>query len=231
MSQNGLQRLSTEAIIQGCQAESTQPRAEESGYCFELFRRALEEQEASAWLALDAQYRQLILRWGRDYAPDLPREEIEQIAPDALPKFWQSLTNSAEPLTERFAHIGAVLKYLKQCTFSIVADYRRQLQRIDRIKQRLELAEQPIPKSQEQEQELSIRLDQEQLLQQVRAWIQTNVTDAAERQVLYLSYQEGLSPAEIAARFPKQFADAQYVRRVKERVLKRARRALRVETD
>ena len=126
---------------------------------------------------------------------------------------------------------GAVLKYLKQCTFSIVADYRRQLQRIDRIRQRLELAEQPLPKSQEQEQELSTRLDQEQLLQQVRAWVQTNVTDAAERQVLYLSYQEGLSPAEIAARFPKQFTDAQCVRRVKERVLKRARRALRVEAD
>lgn len=230
MSQNGLDRLSTEAIIQGCQVESTQPRNEESGYCFELFRRALEEEEPDAWLAIDAQYRQLLLRWATDYAPDLSREEIERIVPDALPKFWQSLTRSTVPLTHRFSHIGSLLKYLKRCTLSVLSDYRRQLRRIERIRQRLESAEQPQTLQTKNEHDVVTRLEQEQLLQQVRAWVKNYVRDAQERQVLYLSYQEGLSPAEIAALYAQQFPDAQSVRRIKERVLKRARRALRIYT-
>ena len=132
MSKNGLHHLSTKTIIQGCQDESTQPRAQETGYCFELFRRALEEQEQDAWHAIDEQYRQLILRWSCDYAPDLPRDEIEQVAAETLPKFWQSLTKPTEPLARRFSHIGAVLKYLKHCAFSVMCDYKRRLQRTER---------------------------------------------------------------------------------------------------
>jgi DNA-directed RNA polymerase specialized sigma24 family protein len=228
-TKNGLNRLNIDAIIEGCQAEATQPRDQESGYCFELFRRALEDEEPVAWLAIDAQYRQLLLRWGSDYAPDLPQEEIERIVPDALPKFWQSLTKSTIPLINRFAHIGALLKYLKQCTLSVLIDYRRQLQRSERIiRKQLEIAEQALPISQEDEQDLVERLEQEQLLLQIRAWIQSHVTDAEERQVLYLSYQVGLSPAQIAARYPDQFPEAQQVRRIKERILKRARRAFQI---
>ena len=220
--------LSTEAIIQGCQAEAAQPRAEESGYCFELFRRALEDEEPAAWLAIDQQYRQLILRWGCACAPDLPRQEVEQVVTTALPRFWQSLTRSAEPLARRFVHVGAVLKYLKQCTVSALLDHRRQLERAERLRRRLESTEQlltPELTSEQAEQNLVERLDQEQRLQQVRTWIRTEVTDAREQLVLYLSYQVGLSPCEIAAWYPQEFPDAQSVRRLKERVLKRARRA------
>jgi hypothetical protein len=230
MSENGLNRLSTEAIIQGCQSESGHPRSEETGYCFELFRRALEKQEQEAWLAIDAQYRQLILRWGCDYAPDLPHEEIEQIASETLPKFWQSLTKSAEPLTQRFAHIGAVLKYLKQCTLSVLYDYKRQLQRAERIRQHLEADNKTALFCHEPEHDLSVRIEQEQLLGQVREWVQTYVTEKQELQVLFLSYQVGLTPAEIVKRYPQDFPDAQSVRRIKERILKRARRALRAYT-
>jgi hypothetical protein len=79
------------------------------------------------------------------------------------------------------------------------------------------------------EEAVTERLVQEQLLQRVRTWIQANVTDSQERLVLSLSYQAGLSPGEIADRYPQEFPDAQAVRRVKERILKRARRALREE--
>jgi hypothetical protein len=221
------EELSTEAIIQGCQTEAAQPRAEESGYCFELFRRALEDQEAVAWTAIDQQYRQLILRWGCECAPDIPRAEVEEIVTAALPKFWQSLTRSTDPLTRRFAHVGAVLKYLKQCTVSVLLDYKRQLRRAERLRQRLVSADHLLTPQVTTEQDFSDRLDQEQLLQQVRAWIQTNVTDVQEQLVLHLSYQAGLSPCEIATWYPQEFPDAQSVRRIKERVLKRARRALR----
>lgn len=38
--------LSTEAIVQGCQAEAVRHRSEESGYCFELFCRDMEDEES-----------------------------------------------------------------------------------------------------------------------------------------------------------------------------------------
>ncbi len=87
-----LHQLELEEIVQGCQTESAQPRANESGYCFELFRRAIEEQEEAAWLAIDEQYRCLILRWIHNGSPGLPHEKVEELAPEALPKFWQDLT-------------------------------------------------------------------------------------------------------------------------------------------
>ena len=162
-----LRSLTLAGIAHRCTQETDlffQRRSYDPQYCFELFRRALEDEEASAWLAIDQQYRQLILRWGCDCAPDLPRAEVEQAVTATLPKFWQSLTRSTEPLTRRFTHVGAVLKYLKQCTVSVLLDYKRQLQRTERIRQRLESDDQILPFYQETEQELATRIEQEQLL-------------------------------------------------------------------
>ena len=44
-----------------------------------------------------------------------------------------------------------------------------------------------------------------------------------------LSYGYGLAPARIAEVHPEYFADAREVRRIKERLVKRARRSLREE--
>jgi hypothetical protein len=192
-----------------------------------LFRRALEEQEPAAWLAIDRQYHQLILRWGCDCAPDITPQEVEQLVTTTWLRFWQALTHSTEPFTRRFSHIGAVLNYLKQCTASVLSDHKRQLRRAERFRQRLDAAANSLPIQGVSEQVLAERLEQEQLLLQVRHWIRTSVTDAHEQLVLALSYQAGLSPAEIAARYPQEFPDAHSVRRIKERILKRARRALR----
>jgi ribosomal protein S17E len=152
---------------------------------------------------------------------------VEEIAPEALPKFWQTLTRSSTPLAERFAHVGALLKYLKRCTISIFRERERRIQRRERIRQRLESTNQDIPVQTESEEELLTRIDQEKLLQMVQRWIRTYVTDHQERRILCLSYEYGLTPAEIVKRYPQEFTDTQTVRRVKERILKRARRALK----
>ena len=112
----------------------------------------------------------------------------------------------------------------------MLLDYRRQIERRERLRQRLESDALPVAGQESAEETLTERLAQEQLLQRVRTWIQANVTDTQERLVLSLSYQMGLSPGEIAVRYPREFPDAQAVRRIKERILKRARRALREES-
>ena len=226
MFERSLHRMPLDNIIDGCQSESNQPRTQETGYCFELFRRALEEDEQEAWQAIDQQYKHLILHWIYSCSPQLPREEIEEIVPEALPKFWKVLTKSTIPMAERFAHVGAILSYLKQCAVSVLRDHERRLQRRERVKARLESAQQLGPYHLETEQELLTRIDQEKLLQLVRNWVKSYVTDPQEQQVLSLSFEVGLTPSQIAEQYPHDFPDVQTVRRIKERLLKRARRAM-----
>lgn len=226
MTDRSLRHLALTAVIAGCQAESNQDRAEEQGYCFELFRRALEEQEQAAWSAIDTQYHHLILYWMYNCSPSLPREEIDEVVPETLPKFWKILTKSATPLTERFTHVGALLKYLKQCAISVLRDHERCLQRRERIRGRLEAVNQLQFDHMENEQDLLAQIDQEKLLQRVQKWAETYVTDPQEQRVLSLSFEYGLTPTQIAENYPQEFSDVHTVRRVKERLLKRARRAL-----
>jgi hypothetical protein len=224
MPEQSLQDVPLDDVIRGCRIESGQPRGQEKGYCFELFRRAVEEQEQDAWSALNEQYRNLVVRWLANGSAALTREQAEEIAPETWSKFWRAQINADTPLSERFAHVGAVLKYLKQCTFSVVREYERRLWRRERIQQRLEVDGKVTTSLSEEE--LLARIDRERLLQQVRRWVETYVTDPQELQVLALSYEQGLTPAEIARQYPQEFTDAQMVRRLKERVLKRARRAM-----
>jgi hypothetical protein len=228
MLERPLRQLDLDEIIQGCRIEAGQPRSQEQGYCFELFRRAVEEQEQSAWLAIDEQYRYLIHQWLYDCSPGLPRRAVEEIAPETWPRFWQALTRSGVPLSDRFAHVGAILKYLKQCTISVFREYERRIRRREQIRQRLDSeGGQTLSAQTVTEEELLTRIDQERLLQRVQEWIRTCVTDKQEQRVLSLSYEHGLTPTEITERYPQEFPDAQTVRRLKERILKRARRALR----
>jgi hypothetical protein len=229
MPEQSLQNAPLDDVIRGCRIESGQPRGQEKGYCFELFRRAVEAQEQEAWSALDEQYRNLVIRWLSDGSSALTHDQVEEIAPETWSKFWRAQTNADTPLSKRFAHVGAVLKYLKQCTFSVVREYERRLWRRERIQQRLEVDGQVTTTFSEED--LLSRIDQERLLQQVRRWVETYVTDPQELQVLSLSYEQGLSPAEIARQYPQEFPNAQTVRRLKERVLKRARRAMESRQD
>lgn len=226
MLDNSLHELKLETVIEGCQAESNRPRSQEAGYCFELFRRALEEQQSAAWAAIDNQYKNLILHWIYCCAPTLSRDEVEEIVPQTLPKFWRILHKSANPLAERFEHVGALLNYLKQCAISVLRDHERRTKRRQRLHVRLSAPDQTLLRQPETEQELLARIDREQLVALVRRWVETYVTDPQERRVLSLSFEVGLTPKQIAEQYTDEFGDVQTVRRIKERILKRAKRAL-----
>ncbi len=229
MPKQTMQHLNVHDLIQGCRNESKQPRQQEEGYCFELFRRAVEEGDEIAWQAIDEQYRNLIIRWLNDGSASVPHEHVEEIAPETWSKFWRAQFNADMPLSDRFAHVGSILKYLKQCAVSVVKEYERQIWRRERIQQRVEGNGRLVVTFSEEE--LLSKIDRERLLQQIWHWIHTYVTDRQELQVLVLSYEHGLTPAEIARHYPQEFADAQTVRRLKERILKRARRAMQSERD
>jgi RNA polymerase sigma factor (sigma-70 family) len=228
MADPSIRRLSVDAVAAGCRDEARRPRREELGYCFELFRRALDEGSQPAWQALAAQYHNLILDWVHAARPPDPAE-VEDAAREALERFWRTLAGRGEPAAARFAHTGALLKYLQQCAVSTVLDRRRREGRSARLAARLQAHEGLAPTLAGPEEAAVERAERAEQAARVRAWVAA-VSDQAERRVIQLSFADGLSPAEIAARFPGEFADAQAVRQIKERVLRRARRAL-IEGD
>lgn len=220
-------QLSLDVIIQGCRDESGRERRDESGYCFELFRRAIEAGDQTAWAALDRQYRQLMLGWVYGYkSVTFTPDEADQITHEALERFWRTLTTHSVQVSTRFAHVGALLKYLNQCVIATILDRQRRAQRMARLTERLQTSEATPPAALSPEATALERMQREEHVRQVRQWVRQHVTDPQEQHILALSYAEELTPAQIAQRYPQEFPDAVLVRRLKERILKRARRAL-----
>lgn len=223
-----LSALELNQVVERCADEAKRDRAAELGYCFELFRRALEERVDAAWQAIDSQYGRLILTWLYNSAKgdSLDPEEADELKTQVLAKFWRSLTKRPIHLAAQFNHVGALLRYLNQCAVTTVLDQRRKDQRYARLQDKLQQERNALPFQPGPSQESLDRVHQEEQVAQVFAWFRREVTDPQEQLLLHLSFERDMSPAEIAQAYPDQFADVKEVRRIKERVLKRAKRAL-----
>jgi len=215
---SALQDMTLADLIHRCRQESQQGRHRETGACFELFCRAVDDADSQAWSALHRQYHLMVLSWIR--IPELPPDLEEDLVQDAWLSFWCSLRSIR--LRERFSHVGEILKYLKGCARTAVIEYRRWEQRQRRLLD--VLTSLPIPTSSLEI--LPEDMDRRERLKSVRAWVHDAVTDPRERLYLHLAFEQGLKPGDIWRRFPDVFPDVQAVYRVQERLLKRARRAL-----
>lgn len=226
VSDDLLRELSLDEVIGRCRDEAIQDRQRETGACFELFRRALEAHEQVAWAAIERQYRQLMLGWVYAYkSVTFTPEEAENTVREAYERFWRTLTTRSV-LVAQFGHVGALLKYLNQCVITTILDQQRRAQRMARLMERMQAAAAGALAHGSPEETALEGLDRAEKIQQVRQWVRAHVSDPQEQRLLYLSYECELTPAEIAQQYPHEFANAQAVRRIKERVLKRARRAL-----
>ncbi|NJM08427.1 sigma-70 family RNA polymerase sigma factor [Candidatus Gracilibacteria bacterium] len=227
MSIADMPHFSLEQVAAGCRAEAERSRSTELGYCFELFRRALEQLDQAAWQAVVAQYQRLILRWLHGVGLSTDDTLAEDVAHEVIERFWRTLAGRCTPLTARFPHVGALLKYMRQCAVTTVLDRRRSERQRERLLEQAQHAYQlDLPVATAGEDDIVERIARSEQLHRVRAWVKAEVGDPLEQLVLRLSYSDDLSPAEIASRYPEHFADAALVRQIKERVLRRARRAL-----
>lgn len=216
MNSNRLADLDLRALVENCIQESSRFRAGqlgEEGHCFELFRRAVDEHDQDAWSALYTQYYYLVLMWIGDHP------ESAELVETTFTRFWHTLDN--QHLAHRFEHVGAVLAYLRKCANSARIDLERQQKKQGKIPW--------IPGDawydHDVENRVAARLDRDELCAGVRRWLEANVSDRQEQQIIFFSYDLDLSPAEIACRYPEQFASVQEVRKIKERVLKRLHRS------
>ncbi len=205
-------KIDLQSLIVGCQNEATRSSPastpfEGEGYCFELFRRAIEKRDAAAWDAIHQQYRRMLVFW-----VGLQQDDLDELVNQAFAKFWHSFSDRD---LHHFSHVGQVLKYLKQCAISVRLDEYRRQQR-DRLWTTSENERQgQVPTSVE-----DVALDNV-VRHQRKAQVEARLCDDHERLVVYLSFELGLCPSEIVRRYPHRFADVEEVRRIKERVVKR----------
>jgi RNA polymerase sigma factor (sigma-70 family) len=203
-------RLTIDDLAIQCQKEShrLRPVADDAfSACWELFRRAVVEDDQRAWRALYAQYRRLVGKWAMGSTLTL-----DDLVHEAFARFWQGVRDS--DFTARFPTIRAVMGYLKRCarTLAIDAARRREHQRLIQaaltvdVAEDVQLVDDPTPE----------RI----YTQELRAYLASKLNDEDER-VVFHAYCLGLPPREIAGHYPERFPDVRKVYRIRERIVSR----------
>jgi RNA polymerase sigma factor (sigma-70 family) len=192
-------------------------------YCLELFRRAITRRDDDAWSCIYQQYASLVLTWVNQHqsaAPLLGQDGSAPLVNAAFAKFSQALTPAK---LDNFDSLAAVLKYLKMCVHSVIADEVRSRQ-ARQYEEALELIEYE-PASDDPADAVVSSISAEGLWQV----IQEELNGEDERVLIYLAYIHGMKPSEISNRYSRLFPMVEDVYRIKHNVLERLRRNRRLQ--
>ena len=193
-------------------------------YCLELFRRAIVNRDDDAWACIYQQYSPLVLTWVTQHqsaATILGQDGSGPLVNAAFAKFSQALTPAK---IEHFDTLAAILKYLKMCVHSVVADEVRARQ-ARQYEETLELIEHE-PASDDPADDVVSNISAQGLWQV----IQEELNGEDERLLIYLAYIHGMKPSEISSQHRRLFPTVDDVYRIKRNVLERLRRNRRLQT-
>jgi hypothetical protein len=220
-----LSQTPVSALTAACRRETDRFRRGEPScdeYCFELFRRAVCDQDESAWAVVVAQYRGIVQAWVQRQG--WGSDDADYWVNRTFDRFWTAVR------PERFGQfesLSRVLKYLQMCAATAVLDERRSQRATPHesleevIEGHPETERAPAGHSGDVESGVLDRLTGKELW----AAIVREVVDEDERTVLYCSYALDMKPAEIGARRRDLFPTVADVYRVKRNVLERLRRS------
>lgn len=205
---------------------------DEDHACLEILRRALDEDDALAWQAFEAQFLPLFTHWiqqdlthfglQNDSATHHAIIDSEEIWADARSRFVIRYAR-LQQLTDTFDHIGAVLKVLQKCIRSSVQEVRRQHDRHARLTTAIAQFE----FTQTQEHQLpTTQVELAELRRCISNQLEQDVPEPELRQLLFWRYVDDLKPREISANHPEQYPTADAVHTALERVMKRLRRRI-----
>jgi len=213
------QLLTLVDLAQRCAQETDlyfKRQAHDTRYCFELFRRAIQDGDQSVWENIYPCYNLLVASWVKKHPGfEASGENVEYFVNGALGKLSITLTR------ERFggfSDLGSILSYLKMCVHSVIIDYHRLAEQVslgaweDASKE-----ESADPSPEEQAIDISYR-------QSLWDFVNARMNDEKERSVVYGSFMLDLKPQELYDHFRGVFSDVDEVYRVKQNVLARLRR-------
>src|SRR6266849_8684188 len=193
-------------------------------YCLELFRRAISKRDEDAWACIYQQYAPLVLTWVNQHQSAtslLGQDGCAPLVNAAFAKFSQALTPAK---MGNFDSLAAVLKYLKMCVHSVIADEVRARQ-ARQFEEALELMEHE-PATDDPADSVISNLSAQGLWQV----IQEELNGEDERVLIYLAYIHGMKPSEISSQNRRLFPTVDDVYRIKRNVLERLRRNRRLQT-
>ncbi len=220
------EHLSVTELAQRCSEETNKflkQNASNDRFCLELFRRAIIIRDDNAWASIYQQYAPLVLTWVTQHqsaTPLLGQEGSAPLVNAAFAKFSQALTPTK---ISNFDTLAALLKYLKMCVHSVVADEVRSRQ-ARQFEDTLETIEQE-PAGDDPADDVVSNISAQYLWQ----IIQEELHRDDERMLIYLAYVQGMKPGEISSQHRRLFPTVDDVYRIKRNVLERLRRNRRLQ--
>jgi len=211
-----LQHLTVVELAKRCAQETElffQHLAQDSKYCFELFRRAIRDADQFAWEMIYAQYKSLVTGWVKNSpAFEASGEQVEYFVNGAFGKIAGILTMEK---FSGFAEIGSLLRYLKMCVHSVIVDHNRLADQVrlypleDALK---EASTDPTLESQTMERAYR---------QAFWDLVSGRLHDEKERLVMQGLFILALKPRELYERSQHKFNDVDEIYRVKQNILAR----------
>src|SRR6266480_7254269 len=220
------ENLSVNDLARCCSEETNKflkQSASNDRYCLELFRRAIIKRDEDAWACIYQQYAPLVLTWITQHQSATPLLGLDGCAPlvnASFAKFSQALTPAK---MGNFDSLAAVLKYLKMCVHSVIADEVRSRQ-ARQYEETLELIDHE-PASDDPADDVVSNISAQGLWQV----IQEELNGEEERVLIYLAYVQGMKPSEISSQHNRLFPSVEDVYRIKRNVLERLRRNRRLQ--
>jgi RNA polymerase sigma factor (sigma-70 family) len=187
-------------------------------YGLALFARAVVKHDEDAWTCIYQQYAPLVLTWVNQHQSAtslLGQDGCAPLVNAAFAKLSLALTPAK---MDNFDSLAAVLKYLKMCVHSVIADEVRSRQS-RQYEETLELLEHE-PATDDPADDVVSNISAQGLWQ----IIQEELTGEDERVAIYLTYVQGMKPGEISSQHNRLFPSVEDVYRTKRNVLERLRR-------
>ena len=218
------QRMTVDGLALHCAQETERffgGQDHDTSYCFELFRRALGENDQQAWEIVYTQYRPLVAGWVASH-PDLPTVggEIEEFANRAFERMWAAWTPDK---FARFSDLRSLLAYLKMCVHSAVVE---EVRRAGPGARAVVLSDLPEEVLDAQPGKVSTEGEVLQGERSRELWslVSARLRDDRERVVVHGLFVLDLKPAAIRSQHPDMFRDTREVYLIRQVVLERLSR-------
>jgi DNA-directed RNA polymerase specialized sigma24 family protein len=179
--------------------------------------------DEAAWASIYQQYAPLVLTWVSQHQNAMPllgQDGSGPLVNAAFAKFAQALTPAK---VGGFDTLAAILKYLKMCVHSVVADEVRSRQ-ARQLEETLDVVKHE-PAGDDPAEGVVSNISAQHLWQ----IIQEELNGDEERVLIYLAYVQGMKPGEISALHRRLFPSVDDVYRIKRNVLERLRRNRRLQ--
>jgi DNA-directed RNA polymerase specialized sigma24 family protein len=203
--------LTLDVITQRCEEETENYRrklAVDTRYCFELFRRALEDQVQDAYTSVFRIYQPQCARWVLGFAgfADTNEPSPDGFVSEAFARLFQELRGEN---FKQFPKLESVLAYLKRCVVTAILQQLRQrkaAQLEDEAGENIEVT-------------FESTVESEQIWERIRLLL----PDPSDQALVDYRFRQGLMPAAIAGLHPERWASARQVSVALQRVVRTLR--------